>query len=292
MGSLRAPSRLALLARTSLALAQPKPPTQQQMQQAGDLVKKAIAKSQAGDHALAIELYQQAYTIVPQPLLLSNIGSSTSRRKKPVEALKYFCKYLEADPTGANVDVRDDAGQGAADRARQHDVDDKDVCAAQAEGRAAATAAASRPSRRRSGTERRSGRADRRRRRAPIRAARIEYAGARVAVAGAVALGARHRLRRASAPQQGDQRHDLEPSDGRRRRGRSTSSRLESDGHAATRRIRRSRSWSRGGVAARRRRRRLACSAASHASSRRARSSMPTGRAPHDGRLRASAAGF
>ena len=40
-------------------MAQPKP-TQAQIQAAGDLVKKAIAKSQAGDHTLAIELYQQA----------------------------------------------------------------------------------------------------------------------------------------------------------------------------------------------------------------------------------------
>ena len=45
--------------------AQPTSPRPTQKQQAGDLVKKAIAKSQAGDHALAIELYQQAYNIIP-----------------------------------------------------------------------------------------------------------------------------------------------------------------------------------------------------------------------------------
>jgi hypothetical protein len=81
----------------------PKAPTPQQNQQAGDLVKKAIAKSQAGDHVLAIELYQQAYNIVPNALLLSNIGSEYQQAQKPVEAIKYFCKYLQEDPTGSNA---------------------------------------------------------------------------------------------------------------------------------------------------------------------------------------------
>jgi hypothetical protein len=71
---------------------------------AGELVKQAIAKSQAGDHTAAIELYQQAYMLVPQPLLLSNIGSEYQKSGKPVEAVKNFCKYLAEDPTGANVD--------------------------------------------------------------------------------------------------------------------------------------------------------------------------------------------
>jgi len=92
----------ALIAWPIIAHADPKP-TQSQIQQAGDLVKKAIAKSQAGDHELAIELYKQAYDIVPQPILLSNIGSEYEEAKKPVQALKFFCKYLEADPTGSNA---------------------------------------------------------------------------------------------------------------------------------------------------------------------------------------------
>src|SRR3954447_6077801 len=93
---------LSLLTATP-ALTQPKPPTAQQKQQAGDLVKQAIAKSQAGDHQAAIELYLQAYAIVPLPLLLSNLGSEYKALQKPVESLRYFCKYLEADPTGTNV---------------------------------------------------------------------------------------------------------------------------------------------------------------------------------------------
>ncbi|HEY1815519.1 MAG TPA: hypothetical protein VGG74_24390 [Kofleriaceae bacterium] len=100
MGKLGA-AALLLTAWPLVARAQPKP-TQAQIQQAGELVKKAIAKSQAGDHDLAIELYKQAYDIIPQAILLSNIGSEYEQDKKQVQALKYFCKYLEADPTGSN----------------------------------------------------------------------------------------------------------------------------------------------------------------------------------------------
>src|SRR5262245_53881135 len=101
MGSTRALA-LALLFVPAIAAAQQ--PTAQQKQQASELVKKAISKSQAGDHDSAVELYLQAYTIIPQPLLLSNIGSEYQQMQKPVEALKYFCKYLEADgPQGQNA---------------------------------------------------------------------------------------------------------------------------------------------------------------------------------------------
>ncbi|HEU0037084.1 MAG TPA: tetratricopeptide repeat protein [Kofleriaceae bacterium] len=90
---------LAALLNTAVA----QPPTDAQKKQAGDLVKKAIAKSQAGDHQTAIELYLDAYKIVPNPLLLSNVGSEYQQDGKPVEALKYFCMYLEKDPAGTNA---------------------------------------------------------------------------------------------------------------------------------------------------------------------------------------------
>jgi tetratricopeptide (TPR) repeat protein len=125
MGSLRA-TALALIATTTVAQAQPKP-TPAQIQQASALVKKAIAKSQAGDHTLAIDLYQQAFNIIPQPILLSNIGSEYQQAQKPADAVKYFCKYLEADPTGSNAafatgQVKTLQGQLG------NDVDDSDVC--------------------------------------------------------------------------------------------------------------------------------------------------------------------
>ncbi len=102
MGSLRAFAVGVTLCSSALAIAQPKP-TDAQKQQAGDLVKKAIAKSQALDHLAAIELYLQAYAIIPQPLLLSNVGAEYQQAQKPVEALKYFCMYLDKDPTGTNA---------------------------------------------------------------------------------------------------------------------------------------------------------------------------------------------
>lgn len=72
-------------------------------QKASEKVKQAIAKSQAGEHEAAIELYLEAYKIIPQPVLLSNVGSEYQASDKPVEALSYFCKYLEADPQGSNA---------------------------------------------------------------------------------------------------------------------------------------------------------------------------------------------
>jgi tetratricopeptide (TPR) repeat protein len=110
----------------ALAAAQPKP-TEKEKKKASELVKKAIAKSQAGDHDTAVELYLEAYDVIPQPLLLSNIGSEYQQMKKPVEALKYFCKYLEADKTGSNVSYVT-AQAKALQMELGNDVDDSDVC--------------------------------------------------------------------------------------------------------------------------------------------------------------------
>ena len=86
---------------TQLAQAQPTPtPTPQQKQQFSELMKQAITKGQAGDHAGAIETYQKAYATMEAPTVLSNIGAEYQLDKKPVEALKYFCMYLDKDPAG------------------------------------------------------------------------------------------------------------------------------------------------------------------------------------------------
>ena len=111
----------------SVANAQPAAPNDRQKAQAGDLVKKAIAKSQAGDHQAAIELYLQAYQIAPLAILLSNIGSEFQQENKPVEALKYFCWYLKDDPTGANVTYAT-ANVKSLQMQLGHETDDKDVC--------------------------------------------------------------------------------------------------------------------------------------------------------------------
>jgi tetratricopeptide (TPR) repeat protein len=102
-------------------------PNDKSKAKAGELVKLAIAKSQAGDHAEAIELYQQAYMLVPQPLLLSNIGSEYQKSGKKPEAIKNFCKYLAEDPNGGMVEYAT-----AQVKTMQIElgvqIDEKDVC--------------------------------------------------------------------------------------------------------------------------------------------------------------------
>jgi tetratricopeptide (TPR) repeat protein len=114
------------LAMTAVAAAQP---SDKDKQQASGLVKQAIAKSQAGDHNKAIELYEEAYKIIPQPLLLSNIGSEYQASEKPVEALKYFCKYLEAEPNGSNAGfAKSQAKKLYTDLNDLEDVEDHEIC--------------------------------------------------------------------------------------------------------------------------------------------------------------------
>ncbi|HUS26926.1 MAG TPA: hypothetical protein VMZ53_00400 [Kofleriaceae bacterium] len=97
---MRALATFALCLVPGVALAQ----SPKDKQKAGELVKQAIAKSQAGEHQAAIDLYNDAYKIIPQPLLLSNIGSEYQQMEhKEVEALGYFCKYLGSEgPNGQN----------------------------------------------------------------------------------------------------------------------------------------------------------------------------------------------
>jgi tetratricopeptide (TPR) repeat protein len=103
MGTLRAAVVVSVGASLLVPAAAFAGPTAKEKAKASELVKQAIAKSQGGDHDVAVGLYEDAYKIIPQPLLLSNIGSEYQALGKPVEALKYFCKYIEADPTGSNI---------------------------------------------------------------------------------------------------------------------------------------------------------------------------------------------
>src|SRR5215510_9188327 len=122
----------ALLASPALADADPRPPSdkapsEKDRQLASDLVKKAIARSQAGDHSAAIEIYLQAYTIVPNSLLLSNIGAEFQQNGLPKEAYKYFCMYLEKDPSGTNAPYATSQAKILA-RQLHKKVDEHDVC--------------------------------------------------------------------------------------------------------------------------------------------------------------------
>ena len=109
------------------AWADPGPPTEKDKQLASDLVKKAIAKSQAGDHNAAIDLYLQAYTIVPNSILLSNIGAEYQQSDRPQQALRYFCMYLEKDPSGTNAPYAAAQARSLQVELGNKDVDDRDV---------------------------------------------------------------------------------------------------------------------------------------------------------------------
>ena len=133
MGSSRAVAAvMASLLVATPVLAQPKAPSDKEKQQAGELVKKAIAKGQAGDHQGAIDLYDQAYKLIPDPPygppLLTNIGNEYLALDKPVEALKFFCKYLDTDPNGGMADFARAQAKVTQDKLGNKDVSEKDVC--------------------------------------------------------------------------------------------------------------------------------------------------------------------
>jgi len=121
---------LATLLIASPALADRKPPTEKDKQLAGELVKRAIAKSKQGDHDAAIAIYQQAYATVASSALLSNIGSEYQQVGKPKEALRYFCEYLEKDPVGANAPFAMAQAKLLQSQLANREVDDAELCAA------------------------------------------------------------------------------------------------------------------------------------------------------------------
>ncbi len=109
--------------------AQPAPtPTPAQKIAVQDLVKQAIARSQTLDHAGAIETYQKAYATIPMPTLLSNIGAEYQLANKPVEALKYFCMYLDKDPAGPLATYATGQAKLLQSQLTNTAVDDASVC--------------------------------------------------------------------------------------------------------------------------------------------------------------------
>jgi len=127
-GSRSVAALLATLLVASPALAQRKAPSEKDKQLAGDLVKRAIARSQAGDHDAAIAIYQQAYATVASSALLSNIGSEYQLVGKPKEALKYFCMYLDKDPVGSNASYATAQAKLLQSEITNRTVDDADLC--------------------------------------------------------------------------------------------------------------------------------------------------------------------
>lgn len=119
---------LASLLAAAPAMAQPKSANRPPQDVANDLVKQAITKSQQGDHLGAIDLYLSAYSLIPQHTLLSNVGSEYQQAGKPIEALKYFCMYLDKDPTGTNATYATSKARALQIELGNTDVDDASVC--------------------------------------------------------------------------------------------------------------------------------------------------------------------
>jgi len=110
------------------ALAQP-PVTAKQRRAANELTVKGIARSDAGDYGAAINLYLQAYAIAPDSVLLSNIGAAFQKSGNPPEALRYFCMYLQKEPSGDNAPYVTSQVKALQLQLGNKTVDDNDVCA-------------------------------------------------------------------------------------------------------------------------------------------------------------------
>ena len=119
---------LASVLAAAPALAQPKSPNRPPQDVANDLVKQAITKSQAGDHLAAIDLYLSAYSLIPQHTLLSNVGNEYLEAGKPVEALKYFCMYIDKDPTGTNATYASSKAKAIQIELGNKDIDERSIC--------------------------------------------------------------------------------------------------------------------------------------------------------------------
>lgn len=108
--SLGAAVMLALVLRWSTADAQPAPKapsltSASQQAKAKKLTDDAIAAESAKNYATAITLYQQAYQLVPHPILQFNIGQVYMFSGDRAEAEKYFRRYLARDPNGPGAPV-------------------------------------------------------------------------------------------------------------------------------------------------------------------------------------------
>jgi tetratricopeptide (TPR) repeat protein len=73
-----------------------------------DLLAQAAARSHAGDHLGAIELYEQVYRQDTSMDLLVLIGSEYRKAGKTDEALQNFCAYLAVEPNGDLVALAQD----------------------------------------------------------------------------------------------------------------------------------------------------------------------------------------
>jgi tetratricopeptide (TPR) repeat protein len=83
----------------------PAAPADDKQAAAKRLTADAIAAETAKDYDKAIDLYRQAYALVPHPVLLANIARAHRLAGHDDEALTYYERYLAADPTGPKAEA-------------------------------------------------------------------------------------------------------------------------------------------------------------------------------------------
>src|SRR5262245_38560824 len=136
---LRSSRRIAVLlasivlagpARPIAAWAQPKQVSAKDQKVASDLVKKAFSRAEAGDHTGAIKLYNDAYLLVPNVLLLPSIGAQYQELGQWEDALDYFCRYLKEDPSGVNAAYARSQAKRMQRELGRKNVDSRDPCVA------------------------------------------------------------------------------------------------------------------------------------------------------------------
>jgi tetratricopeptide (TPR) repeat protein len=71
-----------------------------QREMASKLTNDAIAAEDAKDYAIAIALYQQAYALMPHPILEFNIGQAYMLAGDLDQAERYYQLYLTHEPDG------------------------------------------------------------------------------------------------------------------------------------------------------------------------------------------------
>jgi tetratricopeptide (TPR) repeat protein len=64
------------------------------------LVDQAIAAQGEGDYDKAIDLYRQAFALVPHPILMFNVGQAHRLAGRPAQAAQFYERYLTLDPSG------------------------------------------------------------------------------------------------------------------------------------------------------------------------------------------------
>jgi hypothetical protein len=95
-------------------------------------VERAAAKSRAGQHAAAIELYRKAYEQDSQSSLLVAIAHEFQRAGNAREALAYFCSYIYVDAAGTLADEASTNARSIAATLGNPTQSDQEACSTRA----------------------------------------------------------------------------------------------------------------------------------------------------------------